>query len=405
MQNLFQVLINVIKAKVLPIWTKLKLWTSWSFIRTKLLTKIRHFFAKLLDVRPRNREDYYGIGKWLVSKRLAFAITIIIGLISIYYVFFINTPAFLLAKGDGIKTYYYDEIPLRFMEGRVKILAESGYLAYEGDVSKGAATGEGKLFRENGSLVYEGAFELSRYNGHGKLYYPSGQLKYQGNFYDNLFSGTGTLYRENGSKEYAGDFLDGMKDGKGIYYSSTGSKVFEGNFSKDALMYTDFLGKSTADAGDIYTGRRTLYMDDESFLVSMEDINAIYYGNNNNENLNGNIIIEGVYVLSDTFEYQGLECSNVKEISDVFPKLEYEGNSYITMPEAVAIRILNESKNSFYGTVDGSWTNTLNDVVRVDYFDENYMLYLYTFVNGGLRYTFFSKDKSGEFSMYLIEQE
>lgn len=405
MGNLFQVLISVLKAKITPIWTKFKLWTSWSFIRSKGLTKLRQLFAKLFDIRPRDKDDYYTIGRWMISKRLAFAVTIVVGLLSVYYVFFLNTPAFLQAKEGGIKTYYYDEIPLRFTKGRVRILAESGYLAYEGDVAKGNASGQGKLFREDGSLLYEGAFELSKYQGAGKLYYPSGQIKYQGDFSDNLFSGNGTLYRENGNKEYVGEFLDGMKEGTGVYYSSTGNKVFEGNFSKDALMYTDFLGKSTAEAGEIYTGRREIYMDEEHFVVSMKDIDAVYSGRSDSETLEGNVMIEGVYVLSDRFRYQGTEYGSISEILELFPWVEYEGNTYITMPEAAAIHVLNQTEKNFYNDVEGIWNYTLDDVIQVESFDENYMLYLYSFVEGDLRYTFFGKDKSGEFSMYLIEQE
>jgi hypothetical protein len=402
---MFQVLISVLKAKILPIWTKLKLWTSWSFIRTKVLTKLRQLFTRLFDIRPRNKDDYYSIGNWMVSKRLAFAITIVIGLVSVYYVFFLNTPAFLKARENGVKTYYYDEIPLRFTDGRVRILAESGYLAYEGDVSKGSATGQGKLFREDGSVIYEGDFVLNKYQGQGKLFYPSGQLKYQGAFAENLYSGNGTTYRENGNKEYVGEFLNGMKEGKGVYYSSAGNKVYEGNFTKDALMYTDFLGKTTVEAGALYTGRREIYLDDEHFMVSMSDIDSAFYGRGDSENLDGTIAIEGVYGLSAGFSYQGVTYTSIQELEQIFSKPEYEGNTYITMPEAVAVHVLNQKDNFFYGDVQGDWVHTLDDVVQVEYYDENYMLYLYTFVKENLRYTFFCKDRTGEFSMYLIEQE
>lgn len=405
MGNLFQVLISVLKAKILPIWTKLKLWTSWSFIRTKFLTKLRQLFSRLFDIRPRNKDDYYSIGNWMISKRLAFAVTIVIGLVSVYYVFFLNTPAFLKARETGVKTYYYDEIPLRFTDGRVRILAKSGYMAYEGDVSKGSATGQGKLLREDGSVIYEGDFVLNKYQGQGKLFYPSGQLKYQGGFVENLYSGNGTTYRENGHKEYVGEFLNGMKEGKGVYYSSAGNKVYEGNFTKDALMYTDFLGKTTADAGNLYTGRREIYLDDENFVVSMSDIEAAYYGRGDSENLDGTIVIEGIYVLSSGFSYQGVTYTSIRELEKIFSKPEYEGNTYITMPEAVAVHVLNQKDNFFYGDVQGDWVHTLDDVIQVEYYDENYMLYLYTFVKENLRYTFFCKDRAGEFSMYLIEQE
>ena len=50
--NLFQVLWATIKAKVTPVVTKIKLWTSWNFIRTRLISKIRDFFSSILNISP-----------------------------------------------------------------------------------------------------------------------------------------------------------------------------------------------------------------------------------------------------------------------------------------------------------------------------------------------------------------
>ena len=50
MGNLFQVLINALKAKIIPIWTRIKLWTNISFIRTKVFTKIRILFSELFNI-------------------------------------------------------------------------------------------------------------------------------------------------------------------------------------------------------------------------------------------------------------------------------------------------------------------------------------------------------------------
>ena len=405
MGNLFQVLLSVVKAKITPLWTKLKLITSPTFLKTRVFTQIRKFFAVIFDIRPKNKDDYYGIGRWLVSKRLAFAIAVVLGVVSLCFVFVVNTPPFLKADADGIKTYKYNSIPLRFTEGKVKILAKSGYLAYEGNVEKGSANGSGLLYRKDGTVVYNGHFEKSRFQGSGNLYYPTGQLEYTGEFADNQYHGKGVLFRENGNKEYEGDFIQGRKDGVGTLYDSAGNAVFTGNFSKDALMYTDFLGKSTADVKDIYTGKKEIYLDDEFFVVSMPGIEGLYYGRTDGENLEGNVNIEAVYALSDTFSYAGEEYKNVNDMSTIFDKTEYEGNSYIMMPEAVAIHILNQSENYFYGDVEGVWNQTLDDVITVEDFDREYAFYLYTFVKEGLRYTFFAKDRSGAFSMYMIEME
>lgn len=405
MGNLFQVLFSSIKAKVISIWTKIKLWTNLSYLKSQLFTRIRQFLGKILDVRPRDKDDYYGIWKWLVSKKLVFAITIILGIFSIWYVFFVNPPSVFRSSGNGVKTYAYNSIPLRFTKGEVRILGKSRYLAFQGEVEKGTANGYGVLYRKDGSEVYEGNFKKNKFQGNGQLYYPSGQLEYNGEFVNNKFDGKGVLYRENGSKEYDGEFLSGMKDGEGNLYDSAGNAVFTGNFSKDALMYTDFLGKSTDETRKIYTGKSVVYKDNENLVVSMADIDAVYYGQNGAENLDGNIKIEGVYVLSDTFPYSGEKYTNVFELEEIFPKTEYEGNAYVTMPEAVAIHIMNQKGTALSGDISGTWSNTLDDVIEVDSYDKDYIVYLYTYVKDKIRYTFFCKDRTGEFAMYLIQQE
>lgn len=84
-QNLFQILWNTIKSKLASIVSKIRLWTSWNFVRTRIIGGIKNFFLRLIDVKPRNKDDYYSIFGWLISKRLAYAIIIFIGIISLWY--------------------------------------------------------------------------------------------------------------------------------------------------------------------------------------------------------------------------------------------------------------------------------------------------------------------------------
>ena len=55
--NLFKVLITSAKAKVTPLVTKIKLWTSWNFIRTPLITSIRERLTALYNVITRQNQD------------------------------------------------------------------------------------------------------------------------------------------------------------------------------------------------------------------------------------------------------------------------------------------------------------------------------------------------------------
>ena len=179
--NLFRVLLASIKAKVTPFVTKVKMWTSWNFIRTRVITKIRDFFTSLLDVKPRHKKDYYSVFGWLVSRRLAMAVVVAVGVLSLYYLFSVQ-KTLTSARTEGIKTYDYDSIMLRFAEERVRIRGKSGYLAYEGDVKNGSVTGYGTLYNREGVVVYQGNFDKNRYQGNGTRYYDNGTLMYTGNF-------------------------------------------------------------------------------------------------------------------------------------------------------------------------------------------------------------------------------
>ena len=101
----------------------------------------------------------------------------------------------------------------------------------------------------------------------------------------------------------------------------------------------------------------------------------------------------------------GEELETVFEVSRIMGEPVYEGNAYVILPEAAAIHILNQSGSEFYGEVIEESEQILSDAVRVNRFQDDYSVYIYTYVQNGLRYTFFGKDKSGKFAMYLMEKE
>lgn len=405
MNSLFQGFINALKAKITPVWTKIRLLTSPSYLKGEVLRRMIQYFRELTDIRPKDKHDYYGLFGWLVSKRLAFLVVITIGMLSAFYITIVQPLSTFTSSENGIKTYDYDSIPLRFTEGSVKILAKSKYVAYEGQVKDGLANGMGILYRKDGSMVYEGQFENSEFHGTGTSYYPSGQVQYVGAFQHNIYSGEGKLYRENGTLEYQGSFLDGKKEGEGTLYDSGNNKVYVGNFSNGNLQYSDFLGKNTAEANSMYVGDKTIFTNEEYFVVEMSDIDALYYGMQNEENIQDEVVIEGVYVLKDTFAYGGKELENVAEIKQIMGETIYEGNTYVIMPEAVAVHIMNRTGDGDFPNIIGDFEYFLTDAVNVNDYDEGYTLYIYTFVQDGMRYTFFCNDRSGEFSMYSIEKE
>lgn len=404
MNSLFQGFFNAVKARMISVWTKIRLFTNPTYLKGEVLRRLIEYFRQMTDVRPRDKNDYYSIFGWLVSKRLAFFIVVLIGMVSAYYVTVVQPLSVFTSGENGIKTYAYNSVPLRFTEGRVRIKAKSDYVAYEGMVAKGMAVGDGTLYRNDGSKVYVGQFENSKFQGTGTQYYPNGQLQYTGGFSQNLYHGNGKLYRQNGSMEYEGSFLDGMKEGEGTLYDGSNNEIFVGNFSKDQLLYSDFVGKSTVEANSMYPGMKMVYTDDEYFVVEMSDIDALYYGIQQEDSLTDEIIIEGIYILKNTFECFGETLESISEVTQILGNPVYEGNANIIMPEAVAIRNLRRNADAFYGDAIKGVEQILSDAAIVTELDEDYVVYIYSYEQEGLRYTFYGKDKSGKFSMYLIEK-
>lgn len=404
MPDFINIIINAIKAKITSLWTTLRLWTSLSYLQTQASIKIREFFSRIFSVKPRHKDDYYTIFNWLVSKRLVFAVVLVTGMVSCYYLCFIHPVPLFLNNSEGIRVYRYDSLPLRFAAEKVKIKAKSGYVAYEGNVAGGKANGAGTLYDKAGNYIYTGEFVESKYHGSGKLYGERNVLKYEGSFAENLFNGEGTLYRNNGSKEYVGCFNMGLKEGAGILYDAGNNLVYTGNFSQDQVLYTDLLGKAAPEISDCYSGTRTVYTDENYFVVTLDDINAVYCGKSDKENLDESVIIEDLYVLQDTIVVEGHICRTAEDLSRVFGFKAYEGNTQITVPEAVAIDQLNKTGKGALTPVNLITEDIFADVKKVISYEPEYYVYLYTYIKEEVIYTFFFQERYGGFSMYLMEK-
>ena len=87
-----------------------------------------------------------------------------------------------------------------------------------------------------------------------------------------------------------------MKEGIGKLYGSGDKPVYEGSFSQDQLVYSALLGKSTAEVAESYKGARSIYQSDSEFSVLMPDINALYVGVTDEENL------DRYFAVSDQFD-------------------------------------------------------------------------------------------------------
>lgn len=406
MKNLLQIMMATARAKIMPLWIKLRLFTSPTFLKTRVLTKVREFFSKLLDVRPRHKRDYYGIFNWLVSKRLAFSVVVALGLVAAIYIAFTVPEGFWTGKSTGgVPTYEYRAIPLKFHSGSVKIEARTGYIAYEGEVDKGMANGHGTLYAADGSTVYEGQFANNMYNGSGTRYYPDGTPQYVGGFTNNEFNGSGAYYRPNGTMEYQGAYTQGQRSGAGTLYNSVGDPVFQGNFLKNEISYVDFLARPTSDVSTLYSGATDIYQSDKEYCVTMPEIDAVYSVKDGRSTLENEWTVDRVYVLKNHIPLSGGSCTTVRQLQAELGQPLYFGTAWVNLPEVVAWNRLAKSQPDLVFPVKLEATALLENVFSVSGYDRNAQVYLYTFEKEGLVYTFyFTEAGASEFIMYAIEK-
>lgn len=382
------------------------MWSTPTFWRTTVFTKARQFFSKLLDVRPKDKNDYYGIGRWLVSKRLAFALIAVVGILCIAYID-ANVPQ---KASDGnaatLHTYKYNSLPLKFYNGTVNILAKNGHLAYTGQVSKGAVNGNGILYAKDGTKVYEGAFSDNKYNGAGQLYYGSGVLEYNGDFSENQYQGKGSFYRPTGTLEYTGDYESGHRSGQGQLYSSTGNLIYTGTFSNDRIVYNELLSKATKAIASMYTGASSVFSTSDEYCVSMDDIGAVYAAQNGEDTLSGDWSVNDIYVLSGEITIGGTCYKSINALTKALGQPDYFGTSSVNLPEAICINKLIDNGNKDISAVSVTSGSAIQNVNSVTDYDSSASVYLYSYISGGLQYTFYATGAgSDSFVMYSIQSD
>ncbi|MBQ2453043.1 MAG: hypothetical protein II497_01165, partial [Lachnospiraceae bacterium] len=331
--NLFSVLISTIKSRYAAIVSKLRLWLSWNYVRTRVIGGIRDFFFRLLDVRPKNKNDYFTIFGWMVSKRLAYAGIVIVGVLSLWYIGATTKIFSKLTSNGGLRTYSYNSVLLRLAKDKVRIKAKSGYIAYEGDVSKGYATGEGSLYSKNDVLLYNGSFLKNKYEGDGSQYYDSGALHYTGAFHNNLYEGDGKLYREDGTEEYEGGFFSGKKEGHGKLMDGGNNAIYDGNFSADEIVYSELLGKSADEVRSMYFGKQIMYEESPDMgsdtVMHLKDINAMYLAQGDGSAADDANKVTQVIVLKDTFSMGSTVADDIEDLKSLMGSPIYEGNSAV----------------------------------------------------------------------------
>lgn len=402
--NLLRIFKNSAGKKVKPKLQKVKSKYSKKTLQNKMTKKADSFFSKSLDLKPRSKDDYYNVGRWMVSKRLA-AFGVMLALLIIVFYFAVISPISIFGESEnGVRIYSYKSIPLRLVSGNVKIKDESGDIAYEGRVEQGRANGQGKLYYQGGkSVLYDGNFEDSKYSGRGTLYYDNGMVCYQGEFADNEFNGTGIYYRQSGSRMYEGDFKNGLADGTVNYYSSSDNLIYTGAYSKGMLLYSSLLGNSATDVTASYKGTTNVYYNEDIFLVELKDINVIYGDDSEQGIMEDSATAANIYVLHNNCYIAGRVCSSIPEVRELIGEPVYEGNVDAEVQEALALA----SDSDVYGSTDAyiylDVEKVVDGVYELREFYVDRAFYIYTFQYEGVQYTFYCDDNSGDFFMYQLQ--
>ncbi len=402
--NLFEILINTLRMRVIPLVTRLSLILNPRFILTRVTELIRTLIRTVLNIRPRDKDDYYPIGGWLVAKRLAYAVVIIVGILCTIYIISQKDALFPGSEESHIKTYDYNSILLKFAKGKVRIKGKSGWVAYEGEVSDAACNGAGTLRNPEGVVVYEGNFKSSMYEDQGTQYYENGILEYVGNFHENQYNGEGRLYRETGSLEYDGEFARNLKDGNGILYNTGGEEIYRGQFSFDKILYSYLLGKSSTEMATIYNGERKLYeLGDERVRV-MDDIGVMTEEIVNSSSVDSAAKVSAVFVVDSAIRIGSHDYTTFDGIQQALGEPTYVGDSYATLPELLIINKLNESSDLpvISGPGEIIENEVFDEYVEIENYDTDYLVYLHSYEKDGLVYNFVSAPNDTGFAFYYI---
>lgn len=322
----------------------------------------------IFSFSPHSESEYFRLGRLKVGRRLVLLVILLLGMFSLLYI--VISGASWSREPGNIRTYKYNSFLLPYISGQVKIKALEGYVAYEGDVEGGVVSGFGLLYNDRGQTIYEGEFRENEFCGEGKLYDDEGFLKYKGEFKHNRFEGQGELYNERGER------------------------IFTGNFAEGNILYASFLGKTTGEINEMYSGGRELYYNDKIFAVRMNNLSVCYTADSPENNLEGKTVVEKVFVVGGTYGDEREESVKTEEIQEILGEPVYEGSLRIDEAEAVALGY----------TQNFELQEILNDVYEIRAFDKNAFLYIYDFRHNNLDYTFYFREKNTGFLMYSIAE-
>ena len=136
----------------------------------------------------------------------------------------------------------------------------------------------------------------------------------------------------------------------------------------------------------------------------MDEIGAVYAANDGSESLEGSWTVGSIYVLSGSFPVEGEALTTINQLSAYFGTPDYYGVSWVDLSEAVAVNLLAQSGDGALGTVEIQSASEFDGVHTVSQYDQDFQVYIYTYLRDGLLYTFYTDGSASEnFVMYSIE--
>lgn len=350
--------------------------------------KLQQACSTFLDVRPRGKDDYFAAGRWLISRRLAYAALLLAGIWGIWYLLG-SLPAPPDASGGekALPAYRHSSHALKNFTGEARVLARGGYTAYIGALSGGLAEGNGVLYGQDGGVVYEGAFSANRYEGQGRLYFSGGELQYEGGFSRNLFDGSGTLYAAGGTLAYQGDFQSGLRHGAGDLYGASGRKLFTGRFYQDSIVFSDFLDRPATVLGEAFLEPAHTYRAGETACAAYPALGALCETASSETALESGPAVRRIFLWGQNLPFGTLEAA---ELDRILGAPVYAGDSLVSFAELAAICELQSRDAGAFPTVSApEFEKPFDEVSVLGSFTPSETVYLRAYQAGGLLYTFY----------------
>jgi hypothetical protein len=160
-------------------------------------------------------------------------------------------------------------------------------------------------------------------------------------------------------------------------FNASGAQIYEGTFRAGQLLYSDFIGKTTAEIANMYTGLRNVFTYNDDSCVEMSEINAVDSISGGQNSLEAEWIVSNIIVLEDSISLGNEDISEINALTEFFGVPEYYGELWIDLSEAVAINLIKNP--AIIGTVDMDMTAVFDNLFEVSSYDRDFSVYIFSY--------------------------